>query len=63
MHSGYGLVFDGKDSWSFKDDFVRNVKIFGVDNSSSYLKSNFLILGEGDTFRINGGFGAPEKKF
>ena len=22
-------------SWSFNDDFARNVKIFGVDNSSS----------------------------
>ena len=40
---------------------------FGVDNSSlSYidnLKSNCLVLGEGDTFGINGSFGAPEIKF
>ena len=40
--------------------------MFGVDNSSSShtynLKNDFLILGEGDTFGINGSFGAPEKK-
>ena len=41
--------------------------IFGVDNSSSSHsenpKNNFLILGEGPTFGINGSFGSPEKKF
>ena len=26
-------------------------------------KNNFLVLGEGSTFRINGSFGSPEKKF
>ena len=40
---------------------------FGVDNSSSShidnLKSDFLVLGEGDTFGINGSYGAPEIKF
>ena len=35
MYRGYGKSFDGKGSWSFNDDFARNVKIFGVDNSSS----------------------------
>ena len=39
-------------------DTVTNVVIFGVDNSSSShadnLKNNFLVLGEGDTFCING---------
>ena len=37
----------------------------GVGNSSSChthnLKNNFLILGEGSTFGINGSFGASEK--
>ena len=36
------------------------------DNSSSShtdnCKNDFLVLGEGDTFGINGSFGAPEKK-
>ena len=40
---------------------------FGVDNSSSShydnRKKNFLILGEGLTYVINGSFGSPEKKF
>ena len=39
---------------------------FSADNSSSShsdnRKNNFLILGEGPTFGINGSFGSPEKK-
>ena len=66
MYSGYGIAFDGKSEWSFGNDFARNVIIFGVDNISSShtdnLKNDFFILGEGDTFGINGSFGAPEKK-
>ena len=50
MHSGYGIAADGKGEWSFGNDFARNVK------------NNFLILGEGDTFGINGRFDAPENK-
>ena len=49
------------------ESLVRNVVIFGIDNSSSShtdnLRNGFLILGEGDTFGINGSLGAPEKKF
>ena len=41
--------------------------IFGVDNSSSSRadnrKNNFLVLGEGPTYGINGSFESPEKKF
>ena len=66
-YTGYGIVFDGGGSWSFGNDFVRNVIIFGVDNSSSSHtdnhKNNFLVLGEGTTYDINGSFGAAEKKF
>ena len=51
---------------SFDNDVARNVVTFRVDkNSSSHadnLKNNFLVLGEGNTFRINGSFGAPEKR-
>ena len=67
--SDYGIAFDGwsGSEWSFGNDYPRNVIVFGVDNSSSShndnLKNNFLIFGEGDTFGINGSFGAPEKKF
>ena len=68
VYSGYRISFDGKGKWGFGNDYARNAIIFGVDNSSSShtdnLKNNFLILGEGgDTFGINGSFGAPENKF
>ena len=40
---------------------------FGVDNSSSShsenRNNNFLVLGEGPIYGINGSFGSPEKKF
>ena len=40
---------------------------FGVDNSSSShsenRNNNFLVLGEGPVYGINGSFGSPEKKF
>ena len=63
---GYKIALDGV-MWSFGNDYPKNVIIFGVDNSSSphtdNRKNNFLVLGEGDTFGINGSFGAPGKKF
>ena len=50
----------------FGNEAARNVIIFGVGNSSSShtdilkmkknLKNDFLILGEGSTFRVNGSF-------
>ena len=43
-----------------------NVIIFGVDNNSSSYSdnsnNNFLILGKGPAYGINGSFGSPEKK-
>ena len=38
--------------------------LFGIDNSSSshHLKNDFLVLGGGDTFSINGSFAGPKKK-
>ena len=69
VYSGYGngITFDSGGSWSFDNGFVRNVIIFGVDNSSSShadnRKNNFLILGEDSTHGINGRFGSTEKKF
>ena len=65
MYSGYGITFGSLRSWSFNSETARNVMIFGVDNSSSSHadnhKNNFLILGEGPTFEINGSFGSSEK--
>ena len=67
MYSDYEIAFDGKGSLIFNDKFVRNVIIFEVDNNSSShtdnLKNDFLILGEGETFGINGSFSAPKKNF
>ena len=65
VYSGYGIGFDEKYEWRFGNGYARNIIIFGVDNSSSSrtnnLKNNFLKLGDGDTFGINGSFGSPEK--
>ena len=33
VYSGYGITFDSAGSWSFGNDFARNVTILGVDNS------------------------------
>ena len=67
VYSGYGITFDSGGSWSFDNGTARNVIIFGVDSSSSShvdnRKNNFLILGLGPTFGINGSFGSPEKIF
>ena len=67
VYSGYGITFASTCSWSFSNGTARNIMIFGADNSlSSHFdnrKNNFLILGEGPTFRINGKFESPEKTF
>ena len=46
---------------------VMTIITFGVDNSSSFhtdnRKNNFLVLGEGHAFGINGSSGAAAKKF
>ena len=56
---------DGEDSWSFGDDFARNLVIFVIDNSSSFeidnQKNNFLVLDEEQTDGINDITGAAEK--
>ena len=66
LYRSYGIAFDGKGEWSFGKDHAKNVIIFGVDNSSSPHNDNpknvFLILVDGPTFSMNGGFGASEKK-
>ena len=65
VYRSYKIAFDGKGSWSFGNDFAKNVAIFGVSNSSSShsnnCNNNFLILGEGPTSDINGSSTSPEK--
>ena len=67
VYSGCGITFESTGSWSFDNDFARNVIIFGVDNSlschSNNRQNNFLKLGEAPTYRTNGSFGSSEKNF
>ena len=46
---------------------LKMLAFFGVDNNSlsgaDNLKNKCLVLDKGNTFGINGSFGAPEKKF
>ena len=57
-YSGCGITFDSAGFCSFDNDNARNGIIFGGDYSSSShadnCNNNFLVLGEGPTFRING---------
>ena len=54
--TSFGIGFDDAGSQRFANDFVRNVKIFCVDNSSLYhadnCKNNFLVSSEGPIFDI-----------
>ena len=66
VYSGYRITFDSAGSWNFGNDFTGNAVIFEIDNSSSShsdsRKNNFLVLGGGPTYGINGSFGSPGKK-
>ena len=46
-YSGYGIGFDRKGLFSMGNEIGRNVKVIGVDMSSS--KKDILILGKGRT--------------
>ena len=66
IFNGKGITFNVADSWSFANDFIKNVIIFCVDNSSSYhmdnQKNNFWVIGEELTDDINDNGGIAEKK-
>ena len=62
VFSGYGIAFDGADSWSFGNDLARNVQLYISYIFSNNRKKNFLGLGEGPVNDINGTFGFSEKK-
>ena len=66
VYSSHEITFHRVGSWDFGKDFAKNVLIFGVGNSFSSqtdnCKNNFLVLRGGDTFGINGSFGASEKQ-
>ena len=66
VYSGYGVWFNRRGGWSFDNGTARNILIFGVNNILSShadnLKTNFLVLGEGDTFGNNFKFWCNRKK-
>ena len=66
LGSGYATKFDSSFSWNFDDEFVRNIVIFRVDNSSSFhtdKRNNSLVLYESSNYGIHRNFGSQEKKF
>ena len=62
----WAIAFNGEDSWSFGNDFARNIVNFGVDDSplshTDDRENNYLVLGEGLTDGINDGTSSAEKK-
>ena len=65
LGSSYATKFDSSCSWDFDGEFVRNIVIFRVDNSSSSHtdnRNNFLVLYESSTYGIHRNFGSQEKK-
>ena len=66
MYNGYGMAINGAGSWSFSNDFPRNVIIFCIDNSSSShtdnCKNNFQSKVR-PTDNINGSINTAEKTF
>ena len=56
-YNGRATAFDGEGSWSFGNDFARNVAIFCVGNR----KNDFLVLGKEPTNGINDRTGVSEK--
>ena len=56
-----GIAFDGTGSWSFSNDFARNVVISSLSSHTNNCKNNFLVLGQRPTDDINGSFRASEK--
>ena len=66
VQNGRKIGFDGADSWSFGNDFARNVVTFGEGNSLSShpnnQRNNFLVLDEGPIDHFNDSVGTAEKK-
>ena len=65
LYSGYRIAFNGTSSWSFCNDFARNLIIFNADNNllstTNNVENYFLLLGEGTNDDINDFVGATEK--
>ena len=67
IYGGYEILFDGAGTWSFVNDFAKNVVIFGIDNSSSShtdnRKNNFRVPGKGPPDDIDDIVGAGGNKY
>ena len=67
MYSDYGIAFDWAGSWSFDNEFAKNVIIFAVDKSLLSHADNcinkFLLLGGGPTNDNISKGGTVETKF
>ena len=61
MYSVYGIAFNWKGSWSLGDNYAGYVVSFDVDNSSSSIPNEFLILGAEENFDMKGSFDVPKK--
>ena len=65
VYSCIEIAFDGNIKSYFANGSAGKVLVFGVNNSSSSSTINYkngcLVLDEGDTFGIFGGFSATEK--
>ena len=40
VYNVYRITFDRVESWSFVNEFARNIMIFGIDNNSSRHSEN-----------------------
>ena len=67
MYSDYGIAFDWAGSWSFGNEFAKNVIIFAVDKSLSSHADNrmnkLLLLGGRPTNDNISKVGTAETKF
>ena len=67
VESSFGIAFNGASSWSFDNEFARNVVVFALDYSLSSHTSNskkyVLVLYKETTYDINGIFGFSKQNF
>ena len=56
-YNGQGITFDGKDSWSFYNDYPRKIAIFffyiNLSVHTDNQNNKFLVLGEEPTSCVN----------
>ena len=67
VYSGYGIAFHEVGSLNFCNYIAKNVAVFyfgyGSSSHAENHNNNFLVVGDGSTYGINGSFGLPKEKF